>query len=87
MTSSRDLQLNELMRALARITGCRVPDAVLTLSQLSIDSRHLVQLMIACDDIYGTAVHFEMLDITVETSIATLHRKILDSLGVGPLRG
>ena len=81
MMSSHDVRLDSLRQALARITRRGVPDAALTLGELGVDSSHLVQLMVACDHIYAAAVPFEVLDISIDTSVASLHRQILDALG------
>lgn len=78
---SKDDRLCRLRQALALITGRSLPDATVTLGDLGVDSRHLVELMMACDEIYGSAVPFEELDISIETSIHSLQDQILLSLG------
>lgn len=70
-------RLGQLLEALARVSGHPPSSEANTLGDLGIDSRHLVELMVACDQIYGREVPFEVLDITVETSVLSLHNQII----------
>lgn len=72
-----DDRLHRLLQALASITGHRVTDAAVTLGDLEVDSSRLVELMVACDEIYEAVVPFEELDISIETSLRSLHDQIL----------
>jgi acyl carrier protein len=65
------------MQALASITGYRITDAAVTLGDQEVDSSRLVELMVACDEIYEAEVPFEELDISIETSLRSLHDQIL----------
>ena len=75
-----DGRLYRLLQALASISGHRVIDTSVTLGDLEVDSSRLVELMAACDEIYESPIPFEELDISIETSLRSLHDQILDVL-------
>lgn len=79
-------RLASLADALSRITNRRMPSTASTLGELGVDSRHLVELMVSCDEIYEAEVAFELLDISIDTSVAELDRQIQAQLaGAAPL--
>jgi acyl carrier protein len=78
---AEDNRLTGLLQAFARIAGRSLPAAEITFDELDINSHHLVELMMACDEIYGAEVPFELLDITAETTITALHHQISNLLG------
>lgn len=72
-----DRRLTLLVREIGRASGRDDASARHTLGELGIDSRHLVTLMMACDEIYGLPIAFEDLEFDIDTTPSGLHRQIL----------
>jgi len=75
----RDLRLTRLLEAVRRISGKTAGEQA-TIAELGIDSRHLVDLVFACEDIYGQDLDFGRIDLHPDMSLEDLHRQIIASL-------
>jgi acyl carrier protein len=76
-----DARMPELMQAVADIIGRPVADETLSLAALGIDSRDLVSLIVACEQIYGAEFDITAIGIDHDTTLAELHQALLAYLG------
>jgi acyl carrier protein len=79
MQNSHDLsrpRLARLTEALSLIMGISGATEHTTIGELGLDSAHLVDVMIACEEIYAATIDFASIDIDYDMSIATLHTQL-----------
>lgn len=86
MHGTQDLAPDRLLRlaeALGAIMGAHGVTERTTIGELGLDSAHLVDVMIACEDLYGTTIDFSAIDIDYDMSIAALHAQLVRAVRPG----
>ncbi len=71
-----ETRLARLMAALGELVGGEVDDPTLTIGDLGIGSQHIVELLIACEDIYEATLDGGALDLGYESSVLSVHRQL-----------
>lgn len=74
---ARDERLQKLIASVSEIIGLPVEDEHTSIGDLGIDSRFLVDIILACIDIYGDNIDAEAIDIGYETSLLSIHQQLL----------
>lgn len=74
-----DARLARLMTVMADLVGGQVDDPALTIGDLGIGSQHIVELLIACEDIYQARLEGDALDLGYESSVLSVHRQLSDT--------
>lgn len=74
---AHDQRLHRLMSSVSEIIGVPVDDENASIGDLGIDSGYLVDIILACEDIYGGAIDSEAIDISYETSLLGIHEQLL----------
>jgi len=64
-----DIKLNNLLEELKRILHVDEVDPDVPIGQLGIDSLNVIELILACQQIYDDFVDFEDIDINEETTV------------------
>lgn len=75
-TTRSDPRLTRLMLVMGELAGSRVDDPTLTIGDLGIGSQHIVELLIACEEIYDAPVDGDGLELGYESSILSVHRQL-----------
>tara|TARA_B100000768_G_C10948598_1_gene236705 strand:+ start:299 stop:526 length:228 start_codon:yes stop_codon:yes gene_type:complete len=64
-----DIKLNNLLEELKRILHVDEVDPDVPIGQLGIDSLNVIELILACQQVYEDFVDFEDIDINEDTTI------------------
>lgn len=74
---STDERLQTLVAAISSILGSPASDGNATLGDLGINSGHLPQLIMACEDVYGPKIDFGNAEFSESTSLRDIHEMAL----------
>lgn len=75
-----DPRLASLLQAIANITGGQIPDGAMTIGALAIDSRDLVNVILACEDIYGGEIDLTRMHLDYDTPVREIHDQIVEAM-------
>jgi len=77
----QDPRLQQFMDAMSAIVGTPIHDESTSIGDLGIDSTYLADIILACEDIYGSGINFNEIAIGYETSLQSIHQQLSDRTG------
>lgn len=74
----QDARVGKLIAGISEIVGRPIGDADASIGDLGIDSKFLIDIMMVCEDIYGSGIDFAAIEIGYETSLLNIHHQLSD---------